>query len=575
MAISGAAASPNMGAQSSAGLSFLLTVFNVRLGWWLANPRYDPEDPWALGPHVGLFYLVNELMGRTNQENRYVYLSDGGHFENLGLYELVRRRCRYIVVCDAGEDHNLQFGDLGNAIEKCRTDFGVDIDVDIEQLRRIKGSANSTWHSAVGAIHYERVDPTSAAGVIVYMKSSLTGDEPTDVQRYAEQNPDFPHQSTAEQWFKESQFESYRALGQHIAQSTFGVIGDRAALAQFTVEQLFVQLRQRWYPPSRFVQVSFTRHTATYTALLEKIRTDAKLHFLDQQVYQEWPALLGKKPPVDTARTLPSTDEERRAGFYLCNEVIQLMEDAYLDLNLEAEYDHPDNRGWMNLFRRWSWSSMFCATWAITAGIYGARFQRFLERHLDLRPGRITLRKAIPWPLGMSKAKAKDFAPVAERDAGLDFWEATLAQLFLDHAGERLRANAADGLPSRTLETVDLVPFQMTVETQPDDKPGSLAFNVGFALVATSRDGGPARVLYFRIQDQMRKMGLGRQALRRLIEANGLRVENAVKRLSIPPGIQDRYSSAIDEAFPSAATAQEFNDLFESVMLRLRGDQRR
>ncbi|MGA8321535.1 MAG: hypothetical protein WB774_12110 [Xanthobacteraceae bacterium] len=103
MAISGAAVSPNMGYHSSPSISLLLALFNVRLGWWLGNPGKNgcetcqTEGPkWAAKP---LFY---EAFGQTTDESRYVYLSDGGHFENLGLYEMVRRRCRFIVVIDAG-----------------------------------------------------------------------------------------------------------------------------------------------------------------------------------------------------------------------------------------------------------------------------------------------------------------------------------------------------------------------------------------------------------------------------------------------------------------------------------------
>ncbi|MGB7042449.1 MAG: hypothetical protein WBD83_23060, partial [Xanthobacteraceae bacterium] len=119
MAISGVAVSPNMGYHSSPSISLLLALFNVRLGWWLGNPgkngceTYQTEGPkWAAKP---LFY---EAFGQTTDESRYVYLSDGGHFENLGLYEMVRRRCRFIVVIDAGCDPNFAFEDLGNAVRK-------------------------------------------------------------------------------------------------------------------------------------------------------------------------------------------------------------------------------------------------------------------------------------------------------------------------------------------------------------------------------------------------------------------------------------------------------------------------
>ena len=100
-AVSGAAASPNQGYHSSPPVAFLLTVFNVRLGWWLQNPA-RPEVWRKEGPRWGIRYLLSELAGMANDRSKYVYVSDGGHFENLGIYELVRRRCRFIVACDAG-----------------------------------------------------------------------------------------------------------------------------------------------------------------------------------------------------------------------------------------------------------------------------------------------------------------------------------------------------------------------------------------------------------------------------------------------------------------------------------------
>src|SRR5205807_4059036 len=124
MAISGAAASPNSGSHTSSAMAFLLTVLNVRLGWWMGNPRHDVS--WRRsGPRHGLMYLVRELFGMADDRQRHVYLSDGGHFENLGIYELVRRRCSVIIACDAEEDHAFAFDGLGGVIRKCFVDFGV------------------------------------------------------------------------------------------------------------------------------------------------------------------------------------------------------------------------------------------------------------------------------------------------------------------------------------------------------------------------------------------------------------------------------------------------------------------
>jgi hypothetical protein len=391
MAISGAAASPNMGYHSSPAPAFLMTVFNVRLGWWLGNPR-KKDGYERSGPLNVVGRLICELFGLTDEKGRYVYLSDGGHFENLGVYELVRRRCRFIVACDAEEDRTFGFGGLGNAIEKCRSDFGIDIDINVEAIRHRAEKGYSNCHCAIGQIRYSRVDRNARDGILVYVKSSLTGDEPTDVLRYAAANAGFPHQSTGDQWFDESQFESYRVLGFHIAENVFGALGDRVKLAKITTEDLFVELAETWHPPSSAPPDAFTRHTQTTVRIYDELRKNEHLSFLSAQIYPEWWVMKDSKNPPDTLRPLYEQmpgDEERKAGFYLCNSVLQLFEDAYVDLNLEDEYDHPDNRGWMNLFKHWSWAPMFRVTWTICASNYGARFQTFCERHVGLKIGRV------------------------------------------------------------------------------------------------------------------------------------------------------------------------------------------
>jgi hypothetical protein len=222
MAICGAAVSPYVGFTLSPAAGFLMTVFNARLGQWMRNPsRGKWDEP---GPRWGLRYVFYELLGLMNDEKACIYLSDGGHFENLGMYELVRRRCRLIVACDGSEDRDYKFEDLGKAIRKCRNDFGVDIKINTDNLRPVGGSAEnrdddmkkSKQHCAVGVISYEKVWADAKPGILVYVKASLTGDEPTDVLEYKNSHTDFPHDSTADQWFSESQFESYRKLGEHI-----------------------------------------------------------------------------------------------------------------------------------------------------------------------------------------------------------------------------------------------------------------------------------------------------------------------------------------------------------------------
>jgi hypothetical protein len=220
LTVSGAAVSPNMGAASKPALTFLLALFNARLGAWLANPGRAGRDVWR-EPHraYGAAPLLNEMFGRTSDRDPYVYLSDGGHFENLGLYEMVLRRCRFIMVSDAGCDPAYRFDDLANAIRKVRLDFGVDI-----EFPDGLGIASATagvcpGRAAVGRIRYSSADAGAEDGVLLYLKAALCGDEPVDVANYAAAHPPFPHQPTTNQWFDDAQFESYRMLGLHSVRS--------------------------------------------------------------------------------------------------------------------------------------------------------------------------------------------------------------------------------------------------------------------------------------------------------------------------------------------------------------------
>ena len=215
MAISGAAVSPNMGYHTSPAAAFLLTVFNVRLGRWCGNP--GNAKTWRMAdPGFGFRYLISELFGFSDLTSPFVYLSDGGHFENTAIYELVRRKCRLIVVGDAGADPEVTFEDIGNAVRKCRTDFGVEIKIDLNPLRPVGGLKRSAQHYAVGTIDYGSYAPEIKGECkLIVLKPSLSiqRDEPADILNYADSHPDFPQQPTTDQWFDEAQFESYRKLG--------------------------------------------------------------------------------------------------------------------------------------------------------------------------------------------------------------------------------------------------------------------------------------------------------------------------------------------------------------------------
>ena len=214
MAISGAAASPNMGYHSSPLVGFVMTFFNARLGWWLANPGDPGKEVWTeRGPKSALKSLFAEALGNTDDKNPYVYLSDGGHFENLGLYEMVLRRCDTIVVIDAGADPQYQFEDLANAVRKIRVDLGVTIHFD-KPLNMHSGEAAGNVHCATATICYDCIDGGHAhRGTLIYIKPVLEPMLSVDLDQYHSAHSKFPQQSTADQWFDEAQFESYRRLG--------------------------------------------------------------------------------------------------------------------------------------------------------------------------------------------------------------------------------------------------------------------------------------------------------------------------------------------------------------------------
>jgi len=256
--ISGAAASPNMGYHSSATLAFLMTLFNVRLGWWLGNPGPHGEGPHDReGPAFALRPLLAEASGDTNDEYPYVYLYDGGHFENLALYEMVLRRRRYIVISDACCDPNYAFDDLGNAIRKIRTDFGVPVDIvgKIEMFpRAADGKPVEGQYVAIGRIRYKAIDgPDAVDGILIYIKPGIYKSDffPRDVYNYAQLSAAFPHESTSDQFFSESQFESYRMLGRHVINEITGAYAELAAPAYGNIAAFADLVEKRLQPPVR------------------------------------------------------------------------------------------------------------------------------------------------------------------------------------------------------------------------------------------------------------------------------------------------------------------------------------
>ncbi|MEO8449189.1 MAG: hypothetical protein ABI647_05325, partial [Gemmatimonadota bacterium] len=239
-AVSGAAVSPVMGSVTpSAALSLLLSLMNVRLGFWAPTPS---GRRWQ-EPHARLwpFYLLRETLANTGQIGTYCYLTDGGHFDNTGLYALIERGCRYIVFCDCGADPKLGFQDVGIAIRRCRIDFGVEITLDIAKYEHPDpGNLAREEHVVKGTIVYQDAHlrmlgiaptPDAKQGVILWIKPVVRPQDSADVRQYQLGLPDFPQQSTADQWYDESQFESYRRLGYDSARQAFEPAPGTAAVA--------------------------------------------------------------------------------------------------------------------------------------------------------------------------------------------------------------------------------------------------------------------------------------------------------------------------------------------------------
>ncbi|MBC7821667.1 MAG: hypothetical protein IAG10_32680 [Planctomycetaceae bacterium] len=258
MAISGAAASPFMGT-GSGETSFLLALFNVRLDYWLRFPG-RPAPPfisWKPGPR----YLAKQLLGDLHERSPYVNLSDGGHVENLAIYELLRRRCKFIVAVDGECDPMITCGSLLTLINYAKIDFGIEINFAYAGgLDRLKPSSMHTlsltekhstaatepkaseasdtkptkvipvlrspmlpYHFALARIEYPATAPggPKSLGWLLYLKSSLTGNEGPTISYYRSKYPAFPHESTSDLFYDEEQFEAYRALGHHIAEDVF------------------------------------------------------------------------------------------------------------------------------------------------------------------------------------------------------------------------------------------------------------------------------------------------------------------------------------------------------------------
>lgn len=321
---------------------------------------------------------------------QFLHLSDGAHFENLGLYELVRRHCRYIIVSDCGTDPEVAFDDLAIALRSIREDFGVEIDLDVSPLRA-EESGYARQHAVVGTIHYDGFGGTDK-GTIILFKPSLTGDEPSDVSQYQARHPAFPHETTGDQFYDEAQWESYRRLGEHAGDSVFRQLENyslrKSEKTQF-IENVFLEATQRWQPGIERQNESFLalseRCASLETTICESAPASLRAEFFPEVgaafVAPEKPKK--EKPEEQGAAASPLEDEVRTAHYMML--VAQVMEDAWVTADLENNWAHPLNEGWMNYFQRWASTPSFRRWWPILRPIYNIRFRDFVRDRFNLR----------------------------------------------------------------------------------------------------------------------------------------------------------------------------------------------
>jgi hypothetical protein len=254
IAVSGAAFGTGTGHFTSLPLALLLGLVNLRLGYWWDSGLRRSERPgqypanlwrrlkrWPASLVKMQSLLLSDFQGRfSGPSDRFWNISDGGHFDVTGIYELIRRRVPLIIAVDGGEDLKLTFADCGDLVRQARIDFGASVEF-LNQTGNAQDTAVPDWikgwlnpgtlgplsklgqsggkYAALAKVTYE--DELGHATWIVLLKSSVTGDEPLDIAAYKRTHPDFPGESTTDQFFDEAQWESYRMLGEHIGTIVF------------------------------------------------------------------------------------------------------------------------------------------------------------------------------------------------------------------------------------------------------------------------------------------------------------------------------------------------------------------
>lgn len=245
MGVSGAAFSTGLGRGTSLGQAMLFTLINIRLGWWWNSGKRDAKKLSPLWRNQA--YLQRELRARfLGTDGSHWYLSDGGHFENTGVFELLRRRVGFIVCCDCGADPHYGFADLANLMRLARIDFGAEFECvrpadvprfapDAERLAPYfasdetelcppagpEGKLSAVADDKCALLYRVRYAGGADESIVLVLKPRLIQSAPLDLFQYQAKNPSFPQQTTFDQFFDEAQWESYRKLGVLIGSRVF------------------------------------------------------------------------------------------------------------------------------------------------------------------------------------------------------------------------------------------------------------------------------------------------------------------------------------------------------------------
>ena len=317
-------------------------------------------------------------------------------------------------------------------------------------------------------------------------------------------------------------------------------------------ERILVELRHQWVAPIGGLQQRFATHGKAMSQLFEKLRSTPALAILDAQIYPAWTDLVAAdtRAPADAAkpyarRTRLPVGTDFRCCFYFCQELMQLMESVYHDLDLERTWQHPDNRGWMNMFRHWSWAPMFRIAWAASAPTYGARFVAFCEIRLDL-------------PRINDAVKVDELRP----DAGQG-WREQIDALADSGVINHVERGILLSDPLGVLNNPDATPRLFVLRLKWKQVLSRSAEHIhdstlGVAVV----DSSSLRTL--RIQDHLRKLGLGAEFMRLLL------AQVHLQRVELRSG---HYGAVgVVTAREAAALQQEIEALWQQALKHRRAE---